>query len=100
MEGEQELTSEIKKLNEKLDQLTSSGKYMIYSASPAKFSFFNFLAGIFHTLGSLFGYIIIFALVAVLLSRINFPALVSRWVETTMGQINWENIIPAPKMLN
>ncbi len=100
MEGEKELVNEIKKLNEKLDQLTSSGKYMIYSASPAKFSFFNFLAGIFHSLGSLIGYVIIFAVAAVFLSRINLPALVGKWVESTMSQINWGKVISVPGVNN
>ena len=98
MKEQKELTSEIKKLNNQLEGLRNSGKHMIYSANPFKFSLFNFLAGIFHTLGSLVGYIIIVCLAAYLLSRVNINELISKWMENTLGQIEWEKIIPAPKV--
>jgi len=97
MEDQQNLTKEVKKLNRQLEKLTKSGKYMIYSANPFKFSLFNFLSGIFHTLGSLFGYIVIFGVLAYIFSQVNLNGLISNWMEKTLGGVNWDKVIPAPK---
>lgn len=97
MKNQKELTQELKKLNQHLEKLIGSGKYMVYSANPFKFSLFNLLAGIFHTLGALFGYIVIFGLIAYLFSQINLTGMVSGWMEKTLGGVNWDKIIPAPQ---
>lgn len=96
-EENKQLTKELKELNKHLKELKNSGKHMIYSASPFKFGFFNFLAGIFHALGSLFGYLIIFGAVAYFLSQANLGNLMSKWVENTLQQVNWNKIMPMPE---
>jgi len=100
MRNQEELTKEIKKLNQHLERLTSSGRHMIYSANPFKFSFFNFLAGIFHTLGSLFGYIVIFGLIVYLFSQINLSGMIGSWMEKTLGEIDWNRVMPASQVKN
>lgn len=94
-----DLTNEVKKLNKNISELRHSGnKFMLYSANPAKFVFMNFLSGVFHSLGTLFGYIVIFGAIVFLLSKINLQGLMTKWLETTLGQINWENIMPIYEM--
>ena len=99
MSEENKLNQQLEKLNKNLEDLKSSGRHMIYSASPLKFAIFNFLAGVFHVLGSLFGYIVIFGLIIYLVSQINLNKLMADWMEKTLGQIRWEKIMPlAPGM--
>ena len=98
MEEQNQLTQEIKKLNQQLERLTTSGKHMIYSANPFKFSLFNFLAGIFHTLGSLFGYIVIFGLSVYFFSRMNLTGVISNWMEKTLKGVDWNRIMPATQI--
>ncbi len=100
MEQEKDLTEQLKKLNQQLGELKTSGRHMIYSANPFKFAFFNFLAGVFHTLGTLFGYIVIFGVIAYLFSQMNLSRIMSGWVEKTLQQIQWERIMPAPNIPN
>jgi len=95
---ESKLGEEIKKLNEQLGEIKNKSRLMIYSANPVKFALFNFLAGIFHTLGALFGYIVIFGAVAWFLSRINLGSLLNRFMENTFSQIKWEKIMPMPQI--
>lgn len=90
---DQQLTEEVKKLNSKIDEIKNSGKLMIYSANPFKFAVFNFIAGIFNTLGSLFGYLVIFGIAAYFLSQINLGNVVTGWLEKTMGQVDWNKVV-------
>jgi predicted PurR-regulated permease PerM len=92
-EENKELTKELKKLNNNLEELKTSGKYLIYSANPLKFGLFNFIAGIFHVLGTLFGYIVIFGAIVYFLSQNNLTKIISRWLENTLQQVRWERII-------
>lgn len=92
-EDNKELTKELKKLNKNLDEIKTSGKYLIYSANPLKFGLFNFIAGIFHVLGKIFGYIVIFGVVAYFFSQYNITKTVSQWLEKTLQQVRWERII-------
>ncbi len=92
-ENSQELTKELKKLNNNLEEIRNSGKYLVYSANPLKFGVFNFIAGIFHVLGTLFGYIVIFGAVVYFFSQYNLTKVVSQWVEDTLQQVRWERII-------
>lgn len=98
MEKKDGLVEELKKLNNNLSELKNSGKHMIYSAKPFKFAFFNFLAGIFHSLGLLFGYIVIFGVIVYFLSRINLGGIINKWLEGSLKQIKWEQIMPDPKI--
>jgi len=91
---ERELVRELRKLNQKLAALENQGRFMIYSAHPIKFALYNLLAGIFHTLGSLAGYVIIGALVVYLLRGVNLSLLVSRWLEESFRQIRWDRVLP------
>jgi len=94
MEAEKDsLTQEVKALNNKLDELAKSGRYMIYSANPFKFALFNFIAGIFHSLGVLFGTIIIAGAVFYFLSRINIGQIIGDWLQTSLEQVKWERIM-------
>lgn len=97
MENEQ-LIAEIKKLNEKLANINHNSQYMVYNANPFKFMFFNFLAGVSHALGTLFGTIVVTAIIIYFLSRINLMGAINNWLENTMSEIRWEKIIPMPQV--
>lgn len=88
-----ELTSEIKKLNQKLDQINSSSKYFVYNSRPFKFLALNFLAGTFSALGSLFGTAIIASILIFLASKIDFVQPVTSWIESVMSGIDWQKIL-------
>ncbi len=96
-EENKELTKELRKLNKNLEEIKNSGKYLIYSANPLKFGLFNFIAGIFHVLGNLFGYIILFGVIAYLFSHYDFTGVVSRWIEQTLQQVRWQQVV-SPEM--
>ncbi|MBU1088645.1 hypothetical protein KKA02_02090 [Patescibacteria group bacterium] len=98
MEEETQLTQQLKKLNNKLDEFGNKNKFMIYSANPLKFAWANFTAGIFFSLGRLFGSIVIFAATIYIFSKMNLGNFFSNWMENTMSQVNWEKVIPQPKM--
>lgn len=58
----------------------------------------TFWYGFLHTMGVFFGYIIIFGVLAYIASRINWPTAMSNAFEKFMGNVNWEKIMPAPKI--
>jgi hypothetical protein len=93
MTDEKELTAELKKLNNNLSELKNSGKYLVYSANPFKFGLFNFIAGIFHVLGRIFGYLAVFGALVYFLSQYNLTSMISKWMENTLQQVRWEQII-------
>jgi hypothetical protein len=92
------LRLEINKLNQKLDEISMNGsKFLIYSANPWKFAWYNFLAGIFHSLGSLVGTAVIAAGLIYFFSKVDLVNTVSVLVETVLNRIQWQNIlIPTP----
>lgn len=100
MKSREQLVLEIKKLNEKLGAINNRSQYMIYNANPFKFFVFNFIAGVSHALGTLFGMIIITAVIIYFLSRINVMSAINSWLEDTMSQVKWEKIIPLPQVNN
>jgi len=61
MTPDQELIAELKKINKKLDVLTN----------PLKNAGYNFVSGIWRSLGSLFGTVFVAAAIVYLLSRLN-----------------------------
>lgn len=83
MDQNQEIISELQKINKKIDNYTN----------PFKISWSNFLAGIFHSLGTLFGTLVIASAIIYLLSRLNLTFSISKWIETTMSQINWTKVV-------
>ncbi|MBU1129822.1 hypothetical protein KKE45_00685 [Patescibacteria group bacterium] len=97
-EEETKLAQQLKKLNSKLDEFGNKNKFMIYSAKPFKFAWANFMAGTFFSLGRLFGSIFIFSIMIYFLSKMNLGGFFSNWMENTISQINWEKVIPQPKM--
>lgn len=99
-EGDKQLNKEIKELNKHLKELKNSGRHMIYSANAFKFAVYNFIAGIFHSLGALVGYVIIFGIIAYLVSRSGFSNMMSKWVEKTLKGVDWNNIMPMPDTNN
>ena len=92
------LAKELRKLNQNINELRHSGKFMLYSANPFKFALMNFIAGAFHSLGGLFGYIVIFGAFIFFMSKVNLNQLITNWVESTLGQINWEKVMPLPQL--
>ncbi|MEI8067686.1 MAG: DUF5665 domain-containing protein [Candidatus Shapirobacteria bacterium] len=83
MDPNQEIISELKALNEKLDKVTK----------PSKLMWTNFLSGTFRSLGMLFGTIIIGSILIYIFSQVDFTKSVSKWVEDTLSQIRWEKIV-------
>ena len=99
----QTLSKEIRELNSHLKELRSSGKYLIYSANPFKFGLFNFLAGIFHALGTFVAYGLVFGVAAYFLSQFDFAGLMSRFLENSLDQVQWDKVVPQyqlPENLN
>ena len=90
------LTVEIKKLNQKLDRIGGQNRFMVYSTNPVKFGWYNFLAGIFYSLGILFGTAVIATSLLYFSSKYNFTNSITTWVETTLSQIKWEKILNIP----
>ncbi len=82
-----EILIELKKLNQRLDKLTKLSKV----------SFSSFINGTFHSLGTIFGTIIIASVAIYFFSQFNFTSSVSKWIENTMSQIDFEKII-APQI--
>ena len=93
------LTEQLNKLNQKLESIDfSKNRFLIYNANPFKFAAYNFLAGVFHSLGSLFGTVVIAALVIYFVSQIDLVSLITGWLEQITGQIDWTKIIPVPSI--
>lgn len=78
-----EILVELKKLNKRLDKLTKLSKV----------SFSNFISGTFHSLGAIFGTLIIASALIYFFSQFNFTSSISKWIENTMSQINWTKIV-------
>lgn len=93
---QEQLASELKKLNEKLERIRNNDHFMVYNTNPWKFAFFNFIAGVFHSLGTLFGTLVVFGAIIYLFSSLNFTQTINSWIQQTMSQIKWEKVIPTP----
>lgn len=96
MKSSSRLTVEIKKLNQRLDQIGSQNRFMIYSVNRWKFASYNFWAGVFYSLGMLFGTAVIATVLVYFLGKMDFTKPLSQWVEKTLGGIRWEKIISIP----
>jgi len=83
MDQNQEILLELQKINQKIDNYTN----------PFKISWSNFLAGIFRSLGTLFGTVIIASVLVYIFSQFNLTASISKWIETTMSQVNWTKVV-------
>jgi hypothetical protein len=84
------LEKQVERLNKTLDEALKKNRYFIYSTSPFKFIFYNFLAGISRSLGSLVGTLIVLGiggyLVAQFLSQVDLTQMVSGWVQQVVEQ--------------
>ena len=67
---------------------------MVYSANPFKFAIYNFIAGIFHSLGSLFGTFVIFGILAYIFSQLDLTNALTQWFTEVFSNIDWQQIIP------
>lgn len=81
-----QISPQLDQIIKKLDKLTS----------PAHIAWNQFVAGIFHSLGSLFGTVIIASILIYLLSQLNLTRFTSKFIEDSMSQINWHKIVPTP----
>lgn len=91
MTPDDQILSELQKINQNLDQLNSK-------TNPVKNSLNNFLAGFFHSFGNLVGTIVIFFALIFIASRFNLTQILLRSFEQMMSQVNWSKIIPTPKI--
>jgi len=92
-----QLVSQLDQLNHKLATVNfNKSRFFIYNASPFKFALYNFIAGVFHSLGTLFGTIVIAAVIFYFMSTIDFVKPLINWIEEIGTQINWEKIMPLP----
>jgi hypothetical protein len=94
MKSSQKLVIEIKKLNQSLDRISNQGRFMIFSASPSKFAFYNFIAGVFHSLGSLFATAVIAGVFVYFFSQIDLVSLINDWINSILSQTQYSNILP------
>lgn len=99
MKTSKQIVLELKRLNSRLDEINLNNRYMVYNASPWKFAWFNFLAGIFHSLGTLFGTAVVAAALVYLLGRFNVTKIFSDFLQSSLQQIQWQQIIPTPSYL-
>jgi hypothetical protein len=97
MKSSQKLVLELQKLNKKLDSVSNHSRFMVYSANPFKFALFNFIAGIFHSLGSLFGTVIIAAVFVYFFSQFDVTRIFSEMLQDSINQVRWEQITPSPQ---
>ncbi|OGL52264.1 hypothetical protein A3K55_00650 [Candidatus Shapirobacteria bacterium RBG_13_44_7] len=95
MDDNQKLTSELQKLNQKLDTIGNHSRYLVYNANPFKFALFNFIAGMFHALGNLFVTVVLAALAVYLLSSLNFNQIINNWLQNLVKQVTIENFLPS-----
>lgn len=83
MDPNQEILQELKNINQKIEKFIK----------PTKFAWLNFLGGISHSLGTIFGTAIITLILIYVFSQFNFTKSISTWMENTLSQIKWEKIL-------
>ena len=83
MDPNQEILTELKNINQKLEKFTK----------PSKSIWRNFLNGMFHSLGTIFGTAIITIILIYVFSQFNFTKVISDWMTNTLSQINFEKIL-------
>jgi hypothetical protein len=72
LKTQQKLVLQLTRLNQRLSEINTRTNYFVYQGNFLKFAFYNFLAGVFHSLGTLFGTAIIASLIIYILSQIGF----------------------------
>lgn len=96
MEPTEKLSREIEILNQKLDEIGNQNRFMVFTTKRRKFAMYNFLAGMWYSLGMLFGTAVVATVAVYFLSKIDFTRSISSWVQSTLSQIKWEKIIGIP----
>lgn len=96
MKSSKRLILELRRLNQKLDTINNNSRYYVYHANPLKFAFYNFSAGIFHSLGTLVGTAIIVGILAYFSSKVNLNQIITNYLQKTINQIQPEKILPTP----
>lgn len=88
MTPDEELLVELRKINKKLDVLTN----------PFKNAGYNFTSGIWRSLGSLFGTVVIAALIVYFLSRLNLDldSFLQKLIPTPQINISSPFSLPSP----
>lgn len=87
MDQNQEIISELQKINQKIDNYIN----------PLKRYWASFLNGTFYALGAIFGTLIIASALIYIFSRFNYTAAISNWLSSTLSQVNWNKIV-APQV--
>lgn len=82
---ENQILDELKKIN---NQLAKAG------GNP----FRSYLNGLMHSLGNFTGTVLIFFMLIYLASQYNLTEIMTKSFEKMMSQINWEKVIPVPKI--
>jgi len=88
MTPEEELLEEIKKINRRLSVIDN----------PLKNASYSFISGIFRSLGSLFGTVIVTGVLFYLFSQLNLTKTITDFVQSVMENINWAKIVPTPSV--
>ena len=92
---DENLTRQLEKINRTLDSINfNKSRFFIYNANPAKFALYNFLAGVFHSLGSLFGTVVIAAAIIYFVSQIDLVNPIVNWFNQIMTRLDWNSFIP------
>jgi len=83
-----QLVGQLRRLNQKLNTINlNKSRFFIYNANPFKFALYNFIAGVFHSLGTLFGTIVIAAVLFYFISTIDFIKPLTDWIEEIGSQL-------------
>ena len=82
---EDQILIELQRINEKLAKNNNS-------------VFRSYTSGLFHSLGNFTGTVLIFFMLIYLASQFNLTEMMTKSFEKMMSQINWVNVIPAPKV--
>jgi len=84
---DEELLEQIRKINQKLDYITN----------PFKNAGYNFVAGVFRSLGGLFGTIVVASTFFYFFSKVDLVKPMTAWIENVLSQIQWERVIQTPQ---
>lgn len=88
---DQEILQELKNISQKLDKFNSLSRKMYGS----------FFAGMMQSLGYMLGWVLALFIGIYLISllKIDLIGLSSKLIEQSFSRINWQKIIPTPKVL-
>ncbi|MCX6726930.1 MAG: DUF5665 domain-containing protein [Candidatus Shapirobacteria bacterium] len=85
MTPDEELLSELRKINKKFDVLSN----------PFKNAAYNFSSGIWHSLGTLFGTVVIAAILVYFFSQLNITNVVTNYIKKLVPQPQINLTVPS-----